>query len=84
MCVRVVFGSPSTLPGFDAEARTISIPFGLAPRHVETLVRAILAELLVDQPDFGTICWCGAPVIIDPGALIPQQKRTEVVVRHGA
>ena len=84
MCVSVVFVPPSALPAFDADARTIEIPVGLPSVLTVTLVRAILRELVAEQPEFGAVCWCGAPVEISPVPAIPHQKTSEQVVRHGA
>lgn len=84
MCVSVEYVSPSALPAFDAEARIIKIPCHLPPTQAVTLVRAILTELVTDQPDIGAVCWCGAPVDVDAVPLIPQQKESEQVVRYGA
>ena len=82
MCVRVRFAPPDTCPAFDADERVITIPCDLSPTHRVTLVRAILHELVVDQPELGAICWCGDPVDMTPR--IPQQRRSEQVVTHGA
>ena len=82
MCVRVSFASPNTLPAFDADERVITLPCDLSPAHTVTLVRAILTELVTDQPELGAVCWCGAPVDLTPR--IPQQRRSEQVVNHGA
>ncbi len=82
MCVRVRFDPPDTPPAFDAEARVITIPRDLSPTHRVILVRAILTELVVPQPQLGAVCWCGAPVGMTPR--IPQQRRSEQVVTHGA
>jgi hypothetical protein len=82
MCVRVSFASPNAIPAFDADTRVITIPRHLPPAHTVTLVRAILAELIVDQPELGAVCWCGAPVDVTPR--IPRQRRSEQVVKHGA
>jgi hypothetical protein len=82
MCVRVSFASPNALPAFDADERVITIPSLLPPAHTVTLVRAVLAELVVEQPELGAVCWCGAPVDLTPR--IPQQRRSEQVVNHGA
>lgn len=84
MCVSVRFVSSSALPAFDADARTISIPSTASYVDTMTLVRAILTELVVEQPPFGAVCWCGEPVDIGAASLIPQQKMSEQVVRHGA
>lgn len=90
MCVSIRFVPSSARPAFDADARTILIPDTASYTDTMILVRAILAELLVEQPPFGAVCWCGEPVDLGPEAdagglsLIPQQKMSEVVVRHGA
>lgn len=82
MCVRVAFAPPETPPGFNAEERVITIPGQLAPAHTVTLVRAILRELVVPQPELGARCWCGESVDLLPR--IPHQRRSEQVVKHGA
>lgn len=82
MCVRIRFASPHALPAFDADERVITLPRHLAPTHRVTLVRAILRELVVEQPELGARCWCGEPVDMTPR--IPQQRRSEQVVKHGA
>lgn len=82
MCVRVSFALPNALPAFDADERMISIPRHLSPAHTVTLVRAILTELATEQPESGAVCWCGAPVDMEPR--IPDQQRSEQVVTHGA
>ncbi len=82
MCVRVSFAPPDALPAFNAEQREIVIPGQLPPAHTVTLVRAILRELVVEQPPLGARCWCGAPVDLTPR--IPRQRGSEQVVKHGA
>ena len=83
MCVRVSYASPNALPAFDADDRVITVPRHLTPAHTVTLVRAILTELIVPQPELGAVCWCGDPVdLMTPR--IPQQRRSEQVVTHGA
>lgn len=82
MCVRVSFAPPDALPGFDADERKITIPGQLAPAHTVTLVRAILRELVVPQPELGARCWCGEEVDLTPR--IPEQRRSGQVVKHGA
>lgn len=82
MCVRVSFVSPNALPAFDADERVISIPQHLSPARTVTLVRAILTELATEQPELGAVCWCGAPVDMEPR--VPDQRRSEQVVTHGA
>lgn len=82
MCVRVSFASPNALPAFDADERVITLPRDLPPAHTVTLVRAILRELIAEQPELGAVCWCGAPVDLEPR--VPEQRRSEQVVKHGA
>jgi hypothetical protein len=84
MCVLVRFDSSSALPAFDADARTITVPSTATYVDTMTVVRAILAGLVVEQPVMGAVCWCGEPVDIGVTPLIPQQKLSEQVVRHGA
>lgn len=82
MCVRVALVQTDALPAFDADERVITIPSHLTPEHRVTLVRAILRELVVPQPEFGALCWCGEPVDMTPR--IPHQRTSEQVVTHGA
>ena len=82
MCVRVALVPPDALPAFDADDRVISIPNHLAPAHRVTLVRAILRELVVRQPEWGAVCWCGDSVDMTPR--VPHQRRSDQVVKHGA
>jgi len=82
MCVSVV-SVPCARPAFDAGARTITVPSTASYVDTLTVVRAILRELVVEQPPDGAVCWCGEPVDIGALPLIPQQKMSEVV-RHGA
>jgi hypothetical protein len=82
MCVRVHFASPDAIPAFDADERVITIPRHLTPTHRVMLVRAILSELLTEQPKLGAVCWCGESVDLLPR--IPHQRRSEQVVKHGA
>lgn len=82
MCVRVRFVPPDAFPAFDAEERVITIPRHLPPAQRVMLVRAILRELVTEQPQLGAVCWCGDPVDLTPR--IPQQRRSEQVVKHGA
>lgn len=82
MCVRVRFAPSDAVPAFDADERVIIIPRELSPTHRVTLIRAILTELVVPQPQLGAVCWCGDTVDMTPR--IPQQRRSEQVVTHGA
>lgn len=82
MCVRVRFSSRAEPCLYDADSRTITLPNTVSHAHTVTAVRAILSELRVVQPEFGAVCWCGEPVNLLPR--IPQQRRSEQVVTHGA
>jgi hypothetical protein len=82
MCVRVLFAPPDVPPAYDPGAGTIRVPSDLTEAHTVTLVRAILRELVVEQPQLGAVCWCGDPVDLTPR--IPNQRRSEQVVKHGA
>lgn len=82
MCVRIQYNPPDTPPGFDADERLIRVPGQMPPAHTVTLVRAILAELVAEQPELGAVCWCGAPVDLTPR--IPHQRTSDQVVTHGA
>lgn len=82
MCVRIHWAPPDALPAFLADERVIVVPSHLPHPHSVTLVRAILRELLVPQPELGAVCWCGDPVDLTPR--IPQPRRSEQVVKHGA
>lgn len=82
MCVRIHWAPAEALPSFDAEQRVITVPRHLTTSHSVTLVRAILTELVVEQPEFGARCWCGDEVDFTPR--IPHQRRSEQVVKHGA
>lgn len=82
MCVRVQLVPPGVPPSFDADDRSIAIPGDLTPEHRVTLVRAILLELAVPQPELGARCWCGDEVDMTPR--VPRQRRSKQVVKHGA
>ena len=81
MCVRIQFDPPDTPPAFDADDRAIHVPRDLTSAQTVTLVRAILRELVVPQPELGARCWCGADVDLTPR--VPHQRRSEQVVKHG-
>lgn len=82
MCVRVRFSPCERLRIYDAEACTITLPTALDHAHAVTALRAVLSELLVQQPELGAVCWCGEPVNLLPR--VPQQRRSEQVIKHGA
>ena len=80
MCVRVSLTPAEDPPAFDADARVIRIPCDVPSGHTVTLVRAILRELIVEQPEVGAVCWCGEGVEIP--LCVPHQRRSEQVVNH--
>lgn len=82
MCVRVRFSSCVQPPVYDAEAGTITLPADLDHAHAVTALRVILSKLRVQQPELGAVCWCGEPVTLLPR--VPQQRRSEQVIKHGA
>lgn len=61
MCIRV-HPISTICPAYDADRRIISIPAGLDEALAVTAVRAVLAELGVEQPVVGAVCWCGEPI----------------------
>lgn len=82
MCVRIRFTARVALPIYDRPSRLISLPASIAQPLRVTAVRAVLSELQVVQPELGAVCWCGEPVNLLPR--VPQQRRSEQVVKHGA
>ncbi len=82
MCVRIRFSPQSEPAPFDASDGTINLPRTLGHAHAVTVVRAILSELAVEQPDLGAVCWCGEPVTLLPR--VPSQRRSGQVINHGA
>lgn len=81
MCVRIRFSSCSTRI-FDADARRITLPATMTYAHRVTAVRAVLSELAVPQPESGAVCWCGEDIELLPR--VPDQRRSEQVIKHGA
>ncbi|MEW2636550.1 hypothetical protein AB0903_34220 [Streptomyces sp. NPDC048389] len=83
MCIRVQYAplTAACSQPYDARHQVITLPEDLPRRAAIRVIRAVLSELAITQPDFGAVCWCGAPV----GALprIPHQARREQV-SHGA
>jgi hypothetical protein len=82
MCVHVRFTARPEFSVFDSDARTITLPRILNHEHCVTVVRAIMAELAVPQPELGAVCWCGEPINLLPR--VPEQRRSEQVINHGA
>jgi hypothetical protein len=81
MCVRVEYSSHSSEP-WDHTRGVITLPPALPPEQTMTVVRALLAELAVEQPEFGARCYCGDEVKLLPR--VPEQRRNNEVMRHGA
>jgi hypothetical protein len=82
MCVRIRFSSGSAPRIYDADTGTITLPATVPATRIVTAVRAVLSELRVVQPEFGALCWCGETVDLTPR--VPEQRRSEQVVKHGA
>lgn len=82
MCVRVQFAPSANICPYDSDRRIISIPAATPGALVLPLIRAVLDELAVPQPRLGAVCWCGAPVQLQPR--VPEQRRSEQVMNHGA
>lgn len=82
MCVRIHFSSHPALRMYDADTGTITLPHGLDLLLRVTAVRAVLSELRVIQPELGAVCWCGEPIDLLPR--VPEQRRSEQVINHGA
>lgn len=83
MCIRVQYAplTAACAQPYDAHRQVITLPDDL-PRSVLLLaVRTVLAELAIDQPQMGAVCWCGAAIRVQPR--IPHQVRREQV-SHGA
>jgi hypothetical protein len=82
MCVRIRFAPSIARPIFDADGGAITVPGWLCPSLTAIAVRAVLSELRVEQPQFGAVCWCGEDIDLPPR--VPNQRRTEQVIIHGA
>ena len=82
MCVRIRFSSSHAPRIYDADSGTITLPASATTAHRVIAVRAVLSKLLVAQPELGAVCWCGETVDLTPR--VPEQRRSEQVVKHGA
>ena len=82
MCVRIRFSSCSGPRIYDSDSGVITLPASMPQAHAVTAVRAVLSKLLVAQPELGAVCWCGETVDLTPS--VPEQRRSEQVVKHGA
>ncbi|AZM46614.1 hypothetical protein DMB38_13035 [Streptomyces sp. WAC 06738] len=84
MCVRVLRSALVTAP-WVPETRTITVPALLDAERTLRAVRGVLAELGVEQPTFGAVCWCGQPVAVSTDEpRVPNQRRSTEVVTRGA
>jgi hypothetical protein len=83
MCIRVRYASFCSRENpWDADAGVITVPDTLSPPLALRAVRTVLTELAVPQPDFGALCWCGAPVVLVPR--VPEHRGGEEVIVVGA
>jgi hypothetical protein len=81
MCVRVRRSTTVVSP-WDPARQVITIPAVLDGPMADVAVRATLAQLGVNQPLTGAVCWCGDPVHTGPH--IPQTTDTSEVTHRGA
>lgn len=82
MCVRIE-RVPDPVQPYDSARRVISVPDCLSPQLTVIAVRAVLDELAIAQPEFGAVCFCGAPVGVAEG-LIPRHRLIDEVIHIGA
>jgi len=83
MCIRVQYAPRQDLDEpWDADRLVITLPSELTATFALRALRAVLDELDVEQPEFGARCWCGEAIGLLPA--IPQQRRSEQVIKHGA
>lgn len=83
MCIRVQYAPRQDLDEpWDADRLVITLPSELNATFALRALRAVLDELQVKQPEFGARCWCGDSIGLLPA--IPQQRRSEQVIKHGA
>jgi hypothetical protein len=78
MCIRVQYTPRQQLSEpWDADRQIITLPSELTAEFAMRALRAVLAELDVEQPPFGARCWCGEQIGLLP--TIPQQRSNEVI-----
>ncbi|MEV0963303.1 hypothetical protein AB0J25_12055 [Streptomyces sp. NPDC049910] len=82
MCVLVRYSTLERRPVWDADSLTITVPDGLLSSLTAIAVRAVLHQLGASQPEFGARCFCGETVDVTPR--IPEQRRSQQVIHHGA
>lgn len=78
MCIRVKYTPRDQIEDpWDAERQLITLPAELRGEYLKQALRAVLAELDIDQPELGARCWCGERIGLLPA--IPQQRSNEVI-----
>lgn len=82
MCGHIRFTARVDPSVYDADTGLITLPATLPPARRVTAVRAVLLELRVIQPELGAVCWCGESVDLLPR--VPEQRRSEQVIKYGA
>lgn len=83
MCLRVQFAPRDQLEDpWDRERNLVILPDTLDGDFALRALSVLLAELDIDQDEFGARCWCGEPIHILPR--VPQQRRSSQVMTHGA
>lgn len=78
MCIRVQRADTVTAP-WSPTQDTLTIPAHIPESVLPDAVRWMLAEIGIDQPPHGAVCWCGDPVRVAPH--IPLQRTREVMHR---
>ncbi|MEU0671301.1 hypothetical protein ABZ330_00115 [Streptomyces sp. NPDC006172] len=82
MCIRVRYAPRQSLEEpYDASRLVITLPRELHEQYAMRALRAVLAQLDIEQPEFGARCWCGEQIGLRP--LIPQQRRSDEVINLG-
>jgi hypothetical protein len=78
MCIRVQYAPrQSVVDPWDPSRLVITLPEELHEAYAMRALRAVLAQLDVEQPNFGARCWCGEQIGLFP--TIPQQRSNEVI-----
>lgn len=83
MCIRVQFTPRDQLDEpWDADRQLITLPAELTGEYASRALHTVLAQLDIEQGEFGARCWCGELVSLLP--VIPQQRRSDEVIHLGA
>jgi len=83
MCIRVRYAPRVELDEpYDANRGLITIPSELNDRYALCALRAVLAELHIEQGRDGARCWCGESIPLLPR--VPQQRRNAEVMNLDA